>query len=99
MAGPKKPPFEPGNTISKSGGRPIGYRQKLADQFTRALFNNFEQHGLATLELMRINDPSGYINIIAKLLPKQITGEDGGPVVVTHVSYTWAKDSDADAGS
>lgn len=65
-------PFEPGNP-----GRPKGARNKLGQAFVGALLKDFEQHGVAVIEQVRIDDPSTYVRTIAGLMPKELTGEDG----------------------
>jgi hypothetical protein len=65
-------PFQPGQ-----GGRKLGARNKLGEAFVKALFEDFDVHGVATIEQVRLNDPPAYLRVIAGLLPKQITGEDG----------------------
>ena len=68
-------PFAQGNP-----GRPKGSRNKLGEVFVKALLDDFSKHGIATIETVRINDPSTYVNTIAKILPKEHTGEDGEPL-------------------
>lgn len=69
-------PFAAGNP-----GRPKGARNKLGEVFVKALLEDFETNGIATLIAARLDDPMGYIKTVAGLLPKQITGEDGGAIV------------------
>lgn len=61
-------------------GRPKGSRQKLADSFLSALANDFNEHGVAVIEHVRVNDPSTYVRTIAALLPKEITAEGDEPL-------------------
>ena len=37
-----------------------------------ALADDFEEHGTAAIEAMREQDPSGYVRVIASLLPKDM---------------------------
>lgn len=63
-------------------GRPKGSRHKLADDFFRELAKDFAEHGAAAMALMRTNDPAAYARMVASLMPKELTGEDGGPISV-----------------
>lgn len=89
-------PFVPGNShgaATRFGagnpGRQTGSRCKLGTKFVDALLADFEKHGSVTIERVRETDPSAYMRVIASLLPKEVTGEDGGPVI-TEVVYRWA---------
>lgn len=62
--------FLSGNTASP--GRPRGSRVKLSEAFLAALCADFEQHGAATIERVRIDKPDAYLKVIASILPKQI---------------------------
>ena len=57
-------------------GKPVRAHNKLHDEFLQALADTFEKHGKAAIANMRTNDPSGYIRMIASLMPKglEITG-------------------------
>lgn len=63
-------------------GRPKGARSKLGEAFLRALKADFAAGGLDAIQRMRATDPSGYVRTIASLLPKELTGEGGGPVLI-----------------
>jgi hypothetical protein len=65
-------PFAPGNS-----GRPKGSRNKLGEVFATAMLRDFEQYGPATIVLARMEDPLGYIKVVAGMMPKELTGEDG----------------------
>ena len=66
-----KPPFEPGRS-GNPAGRPKGSRNKLGEDFIAALYADFQEHGPATIQRMRLQDPVAYIKIIAGLLPKEV---------------------------
>jgi hypothetical protein len=62
--------FGKGNRFSS--GRPRGSKHKLSEGFIHALADDFEVHGEKAIQRMREDDPSGYIRVIAGLMPKQI---------------------------
>ena len=59
--------FKPGNP-----GRPPGSRNKLSEDFLKALYNDFQAHGAATIAEARERDPVAYVKLIASLSPKDI---------------------------
>lgn len=59
--------FKPGNT-----GRPKGSRNKLGEDFLKALQEDFAQHGPAAIVEVRENKPDQYLKVIASILPKEI---------------------------
>lgn len=65
-------PFAPGNP-----GRPKGARNKLGEAFVGAMLTDFEAHGVDVIIKVRTDDPSTYVRVIAGLLPKELTGENG----------------------
>ena len=68
-------PFAPGNP-----GRPKGSRNKLGEVFVTAMLKDFETYGTGAIELARMEDPLGYVKVVAGLLPKEVTGENGEPL-------------------
>ena len=66
-----KPPielqFKPGQ-----GGRRRGSRNRLGEDFLRALAEDFENHGAEVIERVRIEKPEAYLKVIASLLPKDL---------------------------
>lgn len=71
--------FQPGNPGGP--GRPKGARAKLGDAFLAAMLENFQAGGIEAIERVRVDDPSTYIRVIAGLQPKELTGEDGAPLL------------------
>lgn len=59
--------FKPGNP-----GRPKGARNKLGEDFLKALQADFEQHGVEAIAEVRENKPDQYLKVIASILPKEI---------------------------
>lgn len=58
--------FGPGNP-----GKPKGSRHKLGEAFIQALHDDFEKHGVSTIEKVRDEKPDAYVKVIASLLPKE----------------------------
>ena len=81
MAGDVATRFKPGNPGGP--GRKPGSRIVLTEAFLRALREDFEKHGVASIEAMRVANPTDYIKIVAGLLAKQVTGEDGEAIPVS----------------
>jgi len=69
-------PFEAGNA-----GRPKGVRNKLGEAFLKTVLADFEQGGIEALQKVRLTDPSTYMRVIASILPKEVTGENGEPLI------------------
>lgn len=70
-------------------GKPKGARHKLSEDVLQALAADFSANGIATIIKVREQDPAQYLKIIASLIPKEITGDDGGPITM---EFSWAKD-------
>jgi hypothetical protein len=64
--------FKPGNP---GGGRPAGARNKLNTRFLEDLLQDWQEHGKRAIELMRVEDPSAYVRVVASTLPKEFTVE------------------------
>ena len=64
-------PFQKGNP-----GRPKGSRNKLRSSFFDAIHEDFELNGRAAIIHLRETDPVAYLQIIASLIPKQVSDED-----------------------
>lgn len=58
--------FGPGNA-----GKPKGSRHALGEAFIKALHDDFQEHGVATIEKVRAEKPDAYVKVIASLLPKE----------------------------
>lgn len=83
-------PFQPGE-----GGRPKGARNKLGEAFLEAMAADFAKGGIDAIEATRIADPPSYCRIIAGLLPKEVTGADGEPLL-TGITVTFVRPHDGD---
>ena len=77
-------PFKPGQS-GNPAGRPKGARSKLAEAFVDALLADWKENGVEAIVAMREDKPADYVKVVASLLPKEITGEDGGAILVTRV--------------
>ena len=62
---------QPGMT-NNPGGKPKGARNRLQGSFLNALADDFEKHGKKAIELCRKDDPTGYLRVIAALMPKEV---------------------------
>lgn len=38
---------------------------------------DFEKGGIEAIEKVRVDDPSTYLRVVAGILPRELTGEDG----------------------
>lgn len=67
----RRPPvehqFKPGNP-----GRPKGSRNKLSEDFFKALMEDFETHGTAAIVAMRQEKPNEYAKMVAGLMTKEV---------------------------
>ncbi len=75
--------FAPG-VSGNPNGRPKSTRHKLGEKFLEALLADFstavaEGHeaGVEAIRKMRDERPGDYAKMIASILPKELTGEDG----------------------
>lgn len=59
--------FKPGNP-----GRPKGSRNKLGEDFLKALHADFEENGVEAIAQVREEKPDQYLKVIASILPKEI---------------------------
>ncbi len=53
-------------------GRPLGARHKISEVFLKDLLDDYAEHGAKAIVKLRENHPGRYIELIAKLLPKQV---------------------------
>lgn len=63
--------FKPGQS-GNPAGRPKGSRHALGEDFISALADDFKKHGKAAIEVVRAEKPDVYLNVIAKVVPKEV---------------------------
>jgi hypothetical protein len=59
-----------------NGGRPKGSRNKLGEDFLKALSEDFGDHGVAAIQTVREERPHEYLKVVASLLPKHVEIKD-----------------------
>lgn len=64
-------PFKPGQS-GNPAGRPKGARQKLGEDFLKAMQEDFAKNGAAVISSVRAEKPDQYLKVIASILPKEI---------------------------
>jgi hypothetical protein len=57
-------------------GRPKGAKNRLSWSFLNALADDFEQHGIETIRICRVEEPISYMKVIAGLMPKEFEFSD-----------------------
>jgi len=53
----------------------------LGEAFLDALLIDFTERGVEAINRVRDDDPGAYLRIIASLLPKEVTAENGEPLL------------------
>lgn len=67
-------PWKPGQS-GNPAGRPKGSRNKLGEEFIRALYEDFTAHGIDVIRTVREEKPDVYLKVVASLMPVEINGE------------------------
>jgi hypothetical protein len=63
--------WRPGQS-GNPAGRPKGSRNKLAEDFVAALYDDFDLYGAAAIAACRASSPETYVRVIASLVPKDV---------------------------
>jgi hypothetical protein len=73
----KRGVFKPGDEwTGNDKGRPKGSRNKLGEAFVADVYTKWEAHGVAVLDAMIEQDPSGFVRVVAGILPKEMIVKD-----------------------
>jgi hypothetical protein len=49
-----------------------GSKHRLAESFIAALYADWNEHGVAAIEKVRLERPADYLKIIASIIPKEL---------------------------
>jgi hypothetical protein len=61
-------PGQSGNEL----GRPKGAKNRLQGDFLYALADDFREHGVEAIRIMRVERPAEYVKVVASLMPKEL---------------------------
>ena len=67
----RAPPWQPGQSGNPKG-RALGSRNRMSESFLEDLRATWEKHGARALETCAVEDPTGFVRIVASLLPKHV---------------------------
>lgn len=62
--------FRPGQSGNPKG-RPEGSKNRVTEDFLKALAEDFSRHGPGAIAEMREKDPGGYVRVVAALVPTE----------------------------
>lgn len=63
--------WKPGQSGNPSG-RPVGSRSKFSEAMVADFAADWNEHGAAVLERVRMTDPATYLRVAAVLVPKEL---------------------------
>lgn len=67
----------------KTGGRQKGSPNKLTKQLKDMILEALEESGgVEYLKQTAIDHPTAFLTLVGKVLPLQVTGDGGGPIIV-----------------
>lgn len=62
--------FQPGQSGNPAGRKP-GSRNRLSENFLKAMADDFDEHGVEAIQKVRQDDPAKYLTVVAQLVPKE----------------------------
>lgn len=72
----------------KTGGRQKGSQNKLTRQLKDMILEALDESGgVEYLKQTAIDHPTAFLTLVGKVLPLQVTGDGGGPLVVQVVKF------------
>lgn len=72
----------------KTGGRQKGSPNKLTKQLKDMILEALDESGgVEYLKQTAIDHPTAFLTLVGKVLPLQVTGSDGGPLIVQVVKF------------
>ncbi|MBL8393403.1 MAG: hypothetical protein JNK99_01445 [Candidatus Accumulibacter sp.] len=81
-------PFTKGQPRTPGSGRKPGSQNLTSQKLKEIVFEALKQQeggAIGYLKAQAIAEPRAFMALIGKLLPTQITGEDGAPVRITQI--------------
>lgn len=81
-------PFVKGQPRIAGSGRKPGSRNLTSQKLKEIVFRALEEQdggAIQYLKVQAVNEPRAFMALIGKLLPTQITGEDGAPVRISRI--------------
>lgn len=65
-----------GRLLPGSGGRPRGSKNRLQGDFLAALSEDFSEHGVDAIRIVRVERPDVYLKVVTSLMPRELTITD-----------------------
>ena len=59
-------------TGNNGGGRKVGSRNRLGEQFITDLYREWENSGASALKRMAADEPAQFVKVVAQILPREI---------------------------
>lgn len=96
-------PKEGVNTGNAGKGRPKGAANKTTALLKEAIIRAAEEHGednrgtnglTGYCRYLASTEPKAFATLLGKVLPMQVTGEDGGPIKITRIELVPLTDDD-----